>query len=111
MEPSCGSVQANAKRVHWNLEETHASSNGQSISVRKRKERPKTTSNFHGQQFPTIFLVLAYCKHTQQIGLLGILRKYPVQVKGLPLLSLLHPEGKGNMSNLDTYHPQKERIY
>jgi hypothetical protein len=48
MEPFYGSVQANAKRVHWNLEETRASSNGQSISVKKRKEKPKTTSNFHG---------------------------------------------------------------
>jgi hypothetical protein len=57
MEPFCGSVQANAKRVHWNLEETRASSNGQNILVRKRKEKPKTTSNFHGQRFPTLFLL------------------------------------------------------
>ena len=35
----------------------HASSNGQSISARKRKEKAKTTSKFHGQYFPTIFFL------------------------------------------------------
>jgi len=42
MEPFCGSVQANAKRVLYNLEETRASSNGQHTSAKKRKEKPKT---------------------------------------------------------------------
>jgi hypothetical protein len=55
MEPFCGSAQANAKRVLYNLEETRASSNGQRTSVKKRKEKPKTASIVYYNLFPTIF--------------------------------------------------------
>jgi hypothetical protein len=41
MEPFCGSVQANARRALYYLEETRASSNGQHTSAKRRKEKPK----------------------------------------------------------------------
>jgi len=53
--PFCGSVQANARKALYNLEETRASSNGQRTSAKKRKEKPKTTSYVYGNLFPTIF--------------------------------------------------------
>jgi hypothetical protein len=54
-ELSCGSVQANAKRALYNLEETRASSNGQRTSAKKRKEKPKTANSAHCILFPPIF--------------------------------------------------------
>jgi hypothetical protein len=63
MEPFCGSVQANAKRAHWYLEETRASSNGQSISVKKRREKAKTASNVLAALIP-IFFILAVANTT-----------------------------------------------
>jgi hypothetical protein len=54
MEPFCGSVQANAKRAPYNLEETRASSNGQRTSAKKRKEKPKPQA-IYNDLFPTIF--------------------------------------------------------
>jgi hypothetical protein len=41
MEPSCGSAQANAKKVRCSLNETRANSNGQRTSAKKKKEKPK----------------------------------------------------------------------
>jgi hypothetical protein len=55
MEPSCGSAQANAKKALYNSEETHANSNGQNTSAKKRKEKPKTASNACCVLFPTTF--------------------------------------------------------
>lgn len=108
MEPFYGSVQANAKRAHWNLEETRESLNGQSISVKKRKEKPKPQATFMTSF--QLFFCIAYCKHTLAIGLLGIICKYPVQVK-VHRTFFLHPPSKGKMFNLDTYRSQKERVY
>jgi hypothetical protein len=54
-ELSCGSVQANAKRVLCNLEETRESSNGQRTSAKKKKEKPKTGNNGSLHSISTYF--------------------------------------------------------
>jgi hypothetical protein len=54
-ELSCGSVQANAKRALYNLEETRESSNGQPTSAKKKKEKPKTANNGSPHSISTYF--------------------------------------------------------
>jgi len=58
MEPSCGSVQANARKAPWYLEETRVSSNGQSISAKKRREKAKTAGNVLTAVVPQFFTLV-----------------------------------------------------
>jgi hypothetical protein len=111
MEPFCGSVQANARRALYNLEETRASSNGQRTSVKKRKEKAKTTSCVYGNLFPTIF-----SHKVKDRNRILALAAAPVKnasimnyCKECIFFSLTLVEM--GMSNLDMCQPPNERIY
>ena len=140
MEPFCGSAQANAKRAHWNLEETRASSNGPSISVKKRREKAKNASNVYRQWFPTIFSILACCEHNLcrlcHVSIEVVVGSRAASAVNAPIVFQTFAVGRkqhilaattfmqatlvmkfeesvleATISDLDMYHLQKERIY
>jgi hypothetical protein len=78
-EPSCGSVQANAKRALYSLEETRASSNGQRTSAKKKRAKPKLQISWIPQSQQTnFFSQFSYTCSAAMIFNFGIFLKYTV---------------------------------
>jgi len=87
------------------LEETRANSSGQNISVKKKKEKAKTTSNVHWHRRQPFFHLMIYLKPPN-----GTVDAGQNESNSL-FLAACRMEKRVYVSSLDMYRSQKERIY